>query len=182
MDNLSFSITPGSKLSSTDVASVNSAKDREWDLPPMDKNHLERNSFAFLKDKGAHILAQCELIPAEDISLSGKVHPIIGIGGVIAEQKGQGHGRLLMEKVIAWLKASDTIGLGFAGNDVIGFYEKCGFISDPASLKRFVHQDGDVTITNTTEDCVFYLDSRDGLLQKALSQPENIFLQRDPDW
>jgi len=182
MDNFSFSIISGNQLSAEDLESVNRAKATEWDLQPMSENHLSKNSFALLKDSNGRILSQCELIPIEGGKLDRKSHPILGIGGIIAHTKGLGYGKILMENVVNHLRASDTIGLGFAGNDVIGFYEKCGFISDHSSLKRFVHQDGRLTITNTTEECVFYLDSKNSLMKKTLSRSGNILLPRDPDW
>ncbi len=183
MDKLEFVIKQGSELTSSEIDAINAAKHREWQVPPMGDEQRLKHFFALLKDQEGNIQAQGELIPIDGITFDNEQFSVFGIGGIIAYQKGQGFGQKLMQGIIEYAQDQQKSLLGFTGNDIIGFYKKCGFIEDYSTLKRFVHiRDGE-KITNTTEDVVFYLDSKDQFMQTVLANPTlEVFLPQAPDW
>lgn len=183
MDNLKLEIKHGIELTVKELDAVNSAKAREWKILPMDENHRKKTLFALLKDQMDNIIVQGELIPLEKVSFNGEIFSVIGIGGIITNQKGHGFGKKLMIGIKEYLDEQGKAGLGFSGNDVIEFYVKSGYKADWPSLKRFVHEKDGQKITNQDQEVVFYTDSNDQFMKKVLAYPEiEVYLPRDPDW
>lgn len=175
-------IKQGTELSEAEIEQINTAKLKEWNVPPLDEEQ-RKHIIVLIKDENCTILAQGQLVPLEDVIFDNEEFSCVGIGGVIANKKGQGYGRILMQEIKAYLEMHNTTGIGFTGKDTVGFYKRCGFLADYTSLKRFIHMKNGKKITNTTEECVFYFDSEDRFMEKVLSKPNfYIFLPRDPDW
>lgn len=183
MADIHIVIKLGKELTQQEIDQINQAKAREWNEPPMGEEQREISLFFLLKDSRDNILAQGQLISIPRVVFNHNHYDIYGIGGIIANQKGQGYGKQLMLSIREFLKKEGKAGIGFTGLNIIGFYQKCGFTADFTSLKRFVHVDGNKKITNTTEDCVFYTESADNFMKQILAHPnEEVYLPRDPDW
>ena len=183
MPDVHITIKPGKELTQHEIDQINQAKSREWNEPSMGDEQKKISLFFLLKDSQNHILAQGQLLTINNVIFNHKTFDIYGIGGIIANQKGQGYGKQLMLAIREFLNKEGKSGIGFTGLNIIGFYQKCGFTPDFTSLKCFVHLDKDKKITNTTEDCIFYEDSADKFMQQVLAHPEEeIYLPRDPDW
>jgi GNAT superfamily N-acetyltransferase len=176
-------IKKGKDLNREEIEAINLAKAREWKVAPMNKEHKEKHIFVLLKDPDDNILAQGQLVPIENIVFNGETFSALGIGGIIANIKGQGYGRELMAGITAYLKKQNKSGFGFTGDKQIGFYKKCGFSTHLSVIKRFVHKKDGKKIINRRETWVFGLDAEDRFLEKVLSKPKlEVFLPRDPDW
>lgn len=182
MNDINIEIKEGSELTEEEINSINESKFREWKSLPLD-DYQKKSIFVLLKNQQGKILAQGQLLRINGVSFRGENFNILGIGGIIANKKGEGYGNKLLEAIIQYAKDNKKSLLGFTGNDVIGFYQKCGFLVDYASLKRFVHLRNGKEIINTTEDMVFYSDSEDQFMKKVLTNSQElIYLPRDPDW
>lgn len=180
--NTHLEIKPGTEVTTEETIQIDRAKAREWKTPPISEFQKKICLFVLLKDEVGRILAQGQLIPISPVEFNGQSFEILGIGGIIANQKGQGYGKKLMIGIKDYLAKNGKIGIGFTGDNVIGFYEKCGFLKSN-SLKRFIHLRDGQKITNTNDDWVFSLDPEDKFMKKVLSYPtQDILLPRDPDW
>lgn len=181
--NLQLVVKKGPDLTVSEVTEIDRSKKREWNTPPLDQYQVDNCHFFLLKNSAGKILAQGQLVKIDGVQFRNQNFDIWGIGGIIANQKGQGHGRVLMKGIKKFLLRLGQTGVGFTADGVVGFYRKCGFQTDRGSLGRFVHLVDGNKVTNTKEDWVFYLDGGDGLMWQVLTSPEAaIFLPRDPDW
>lgn len=175
-------IKGGNKLNRDEIGQINQAKAREFKAPPLQEKDLKGNLFFLLLDN-KEILAMGQLIPVGPINFNGEVFSILGIGGILANQKGKGYGRQIMTAIKERLIAGNKTGVGFCRLHNKSFYEKCGFNIDTTLIKRFVFQNGRKKITNSGDDCVLYLDASDHFMQKVLSYPgQEVILPRPPDW
>ena len=176
-------IKSGAQLTHREIEEINKAKSREWQLSPMSKYQLPISLYFLLKDENSKILAQGQVIKIDPFSFAGEKFSILGIGGIIANVKGGGHGKKLMAGIIKYLAKNNKTGVGFCRNDVAGFYQKCGFDIIPGLQKGFVYLENGKKTTNTTEDNVFYFESEDRFIEKVLKEKDReIFLPRAPDW
>lgn len=168
------------ELSPDELSQMNASHEREWQSGDMSEEYHGENIFFLIKD-GDTILAQGQLIPIDGVVFNGEKFDIMGVGGIIANEKGQGYGRQIMDAIKDYLTEHHITGVGFTGLD--DFYEKCGFKTDKDAIKRFVHIVGDERRINTESDRVCYLDSDDKFMGKVLSHPDlDVLLPRDPDW
>lgn len=169
------------ELTPEELQQMNESHAREWGLKEdMSPEHHGKNIFFLLKD-GPTILAQGQLVPVDNVAFNGQLFNIMGIGGVIANDKGQGYGSQIMEAMKDYLNEHHISGVGFTGID--DFYEKCGFYTDKDAIQRFVHMVGNDRRINTESDRVVYLDSDDMFMQKVIANHEkDVILPRDPDW
>lgn len=169
------------QLSSKELEQMNDSHAREWHIGPMSQEHHKNNIFFLLIDPNGDILAQGQLVPIEGIQFKNEIFNIFGIGGIIANVKGQGYGRKIMDAIILYLKNKHMTGVGFTGFS--GFYEKCGLSVDTESIKRFVYFDGKKEVINTESDRICYVDSDDHFMEQVIKNPHDIvYLPRTPDW
>lgn len=177
-------IKTGAQLTPQEIDEINEAKNREWKLPPMTNHQLSISLYFLLKDENGKILAQGQVIKIDPFVFNGEQFRILGIGGIIANIKGQGYGKELMRGVIDFLTKNKISAVGFCGDNIAGFYSKCGFIIVPGLQKRFVYlEENGKKIYNTTEDNVFYFDSQDRFIEKVLKEKDKeVILPRTPDW
>jgi len=175
-------IKAGNKLNRDEIGQINRAKAREFKAPPLQEKDLKVGLFFLLFDN-KKILATGQLTPVAPINFSGEIFSIFGIGGILANEKGKGYGRQIMTAIKSHLTIESKTGVGFCSLDNKGFYEKCGFKVDTTSIKRFVFQKKGKKITNSGDDCVFYLDATDCFMQTVLSYSgQEVILPRPPDW
>jgi len=172
----------GTKLSRHEIKEINQAKAREFKVPPLQQKDL-KDSLFFLLLGDKKILAVGELISVRPINFNGETFFILGIGGVLANEKRKGYGRQIMTAIKDYLITKNKTGVGFCRLQNKGFYEKCGFNVDETSIKRFIFQQESQKITNSGDHCVLYLDVSDHFMQKVLScHDKEVILPRPPDW
>jgi hypothetical protein len=175
-------IKSGTKLSPHEISQINQAKAKEFKAPPLQPRALKTAQFFLLLDDDT-ILALGELIPVEPVKFSGETFSILGVGGILASEKGKGYGKKIMAVIKDYLVTKNKTGVGFCALRNKGFYEKCGFNIDTTSIKRFVFQKGNKKTTNSEDGCLLYLDSSDHFMKKVLLNPDKkVILPRPPDW
>ena len=168
------------ELSREELEQLNNSHAREWKTTSISGEHHGRNIFFLLKD-GVKILAQGQLVPIKGILFDGELFDIFGIGGIIANVRGEGYGRQIMVAIKNYLITCDTSGVGFTG--LSDFYEKCGFLTNKDAIKRFVYINNGRRIINTESDRVCYLDGSDRFMEKVLQYTDKeVRLPRRPDW
>jgi hypothetical protein len=69
----------------------------------MDKVQKENSIFVLVKDSNGSILSQGQLLTINNVEFNNEIFSVIGIGGIIANEKRQGYGRKLMEAVKDYL-------------------------------------------------------------------------------
>lgn len=175
-------IKKGIELTDREIDGINTAKVREFKVPPMSKEQKEK-ALLFLLKEGERILALGELIPIGPIRFNNENFSVLGIGGIIANEKRKGYGREIIIAIKDYLIAGDKTGVGSCGLHNKIFYEKCGLGVNCSSLRRFVYKKNGKKIINDSDDCVIYQDGPDGFMGKVLSSPDQeVFLERPFDW
>lgn len=169
------------ELSQEELNQMNESHMREWKTSSMTQAHHDRNIFFLLKNEGDKILAQGQLVPIDGINFNGEIFNILGIGGIIADIKKQGHGKKVMLAIKDYLIKQNKSGVGFIG--LPDFYRKCGFSVNKEAIKRFAYIAGNQKIVNTESDYICYLDANDRFMEKVIQNPEEfVYLPRNPDW
>lgn len=175
-------IKSGKEIKDNEFKQIKEAYFREFKEELVEKKKIANHTF-FLLIKKERILAFGGLIPVELVKFNKETFNILGVGGVISNQKGKGYGKKIVVAIKKYLLLKGKTGVGFCGLHNTGFYKKCGFKIDKGSIKRFVHYKDNKKALNASDDCVLYLDGSDNFMKKVLSNPgENIFLPRPPDW
>jgi len=170
------------ELSAGEIEQVNQAMAREFDASPIDKRKLEK-ALVFLFKTNQRILAIGGLVPISPVCFQEEQFSILGIGGIISNEKRKGYGRQIMTAIASYLSENDKTGVGFCKMRDKGFYEKCGFVVDCNSIKRFVFKRQKETITNRGDDCVVFYQGSDNFMDKVLAASDvEVFLPRAPDW
>lgn len=172
-------------MSESEYLQIKEAFFREFKEGPNSPSDLHKHKFVLLKE-GEKVLAIGELIPVSPVIFHGKIFDILGIGGILANEKRKGFGKKVMTAVKKYLTVHHKTGVGFCGEYNIPFYEKCGLKIDRDSVTRFVHYEKGKRISNEmkkTTDFIVYLDSDDHFMKKVQNNPsEDIILPRPPNW
>lgn len=169
------------ELSENELKQMNDSHAREWKIASMTPERHNKNIFFLLKDPENYILSQGQLIPVSGVVFMDKAFDIFGVGGIIANVKGQGFGREIMNSITEYLNEKNKSAVGFTG--VTDFYEKCGFNVSTEVIKRFVYINGGKKIVNTEDTAICYLDSDDRFMEIVLKNPSyEVSLPREPDW
>lgn len=175
-------IKSGRELSQSEIDQINQAEAREFKAPPRQAKDFKTAQF-FYSLMAERILAMGKLIPVEPVNFNGEVFSVLGIGGILAEEKGKGYGKQIMIAIKDYLVTKNKTGVGFCALRNKGFYEKCGFNVDITLIKRFIFLKDNDKITNSGDDCVLYLDASDHFIEKVLLNPSmEVMLPRPPDW
>jgi len=175
-------VKTGTELSEDEIIQINQAIAGEFKAAPVDKEKLRKTLF-FLLVSDRKILAMGGLVPVEPVSFQGELFSIMGIGGIVANEKGKGYGKKVMATIINYLSKYDKTGVGFCTMRNKAFYEKCGLKVNSEGIKRFVFKNGEKAITNEGDDCVIFYEGLDNFMKKVLSVPDQeVILPRKPDW
>lgn len=150
----------------------------------MKKEEIKDSLYFLLKDKKGNLLATGQVIFIEPVIFDQERFSICGIGGIIANIKRQGYGRIIMNAIKQYLLDKHKIGVGFCGKHNKIFYEKSGFGVDCSSIGRLVYYDkSGKRVTEKGDDCVIYLDSSDRFMKKVLAKKDlEVLLPRRPNW
>lgn len=103
------------------------------------KNNEQESIFFFVK-KDNEIKAFGLLKPVT-IYFSSREYKIMGIGNIMALEKGKGYGKVIMDHVKKYLEKHNFVGIGNSYKDNFEFYKKCGFTLIPGFIDRFVDLD-----------------------------------------
>lgn len=176
-------IKSGRELTNLEIDQINLSKQREFKAVPLNNDQLKTHTFFLLEDEDGNVLSQGQLLPINGVKFNDQSFDIFGIGGIIANQKGRGFGRIIMEEIKKYLINNKKTGVGFTRLDVEEFYRKSGFETSVDLAKRFIYLEDGKEIINQESDFIVYLDSPDNLMSKILQHPNiRVLLPRRPDW
>lgn len=177
-----LSVIRGEELTENQFSQINSAFLREFQTTFPSIQKLAGRQF-FLLLRGEKILAMGQLLPIEPVLYNGETFSLLGIGGIIANEKSKGYGKQIMTAIHRHLIAKDKTGVGFCMTHNKGFYEKCGFTVDTISVQRFIYQKGGKEITEQQGQIIFYFNGSDHFMEKILSDSdEKVLLPIPPTW
>lgn len=180
MNNLA--IINGSNLSGDQLKQINTAFLREFKhaLPSIEK--LIGRVF-FLLQARDKILAMGQLLPIEPVVFNNETFSLLGIGGIIANEKGKGFGKQIITAIRDYLKLHDKTGLGFCEPKNQGFYEKSGLSVNSTSIKQFIYRRGGKDITDQAGHYIIYQNSSDHFMKKVLlNTDKEILIPTPPTW
>ncbi|MBI3385111.1 GNAT family N-acetyltransferase [Candidatus Gottesmanbacteria bacterium] len=175
-------IKTGKELTDSEFEQITQAHLREFKEGPSNKSDLGDNHFFLLK-AGEKILAAGILISVQPVNFNKEIFSILGIGGIIANERGKGYGKKIMLAVRKYLAKKNISGVGFCGEYNSDFYQKCGFQTDRDSIRRFIYYENGKRIENKSDDFVLYWNSSDNFMKKVLANKKtDIILPRPPNW
>jgi len=102
-------------------------------------------------------------------------YPILGVGNIIAVEKRQGYGKLLMQAIKDYLVSKHLTGMGFCDGSVCPFYVQCGFQITEGLSSRFRYQDGRTEKQNGAYG-VLHFDGGDGVARHLLADDALIYI------
>ena len=170
----------GNELTDHQYRQLNESSLREFrlHLPPLPELS-DRLYFLLAETETEKILASGYLKPIHPVIFTHITFSFLNIGGIIANEKGQGYGKQIMLAIRDYLISADKIGLGFCWPKNQGFYEKCGFKVDALSTPRFIYRNGSERMTAEGQ-YVLYQDSSDHFMEKILSHGDQEIFVPDP--
>jgi len=123
---MSIEIIAGHDLSDTIIEMMNKQRIHEYEVNTKNFRQNEQDSTFFFAKNNGDTKAFGMLKPVTIIH-QGKMTGILGIGNIIAVEKGTGNGKQLMLAIKDYLTDKRRIGLGFCNPGVEGFYRNCGY-------------------------------------------------------
>jgi GNAT superfamily N-acetyltransferase len=170
----------GNELDDYYYAQLNEASQREFRLRlPARPQMRDRLYFLLVETETEKLLASGYLKLISPVICNQQTFSFLNIGGIIANEKGQGYGKQLMRAIVDYLIAHDTIGLGFCFPRNQGFYEKCGLTVETSSTHRFIYRNGEERRTAEGQ-FLLYQDRSDHFLEQVLAQGEHEVWVPDP--
>lgn len=142
MDTLTIEESLGKHLRKERIDFMVHQRIREYGENTKDFDKNERESLFFFLTEGEEIHAFGMLKPVT-LYYGSQEYPIMGLGNVMAIEKSQGYGTILMNHIRTYLEKHRYIGLGNTHKDNFTFYTKCGFTVIPGFVERFVHIEKD---------------------------------------
>lgn len=133
----------GKDLSPAIIQQMNQQRIHEYGKNTKNFRQYERESLFFFLRDGDHDDGQIRawgMLKPVTITYQGRIYNILGIGNIIAVDKGQGYGKQLMTAIKAYLHEHKTIGLGFCAPEVSPFYVRCGYHVVEGLAGRFRYQ------------------------------------------
>lgn len=169
-DHIKLTQKDESALTEDVLSQINQSLLKEFkvSLPPRDP--LFKKLF-FLLQRDNTILAMGALMEVQHVMFDEEEFTIYGFVEVVANEKGRGYGKQVVEAMTNYLRIHDKTGIGFCMPRNKGFYEKCGLETNTISTQRFVYIKEEERITNQDGQIIFYHDSSDNFMKKVLSKP-----------
>lgn len=175
-------IVSGRALTRDQFKQINEASLREFHTTLSSKGELTNRVFFLLIDN-SRILAMGQLLPIKPVLFNSEIFSLLGIGGVIANEKGKGYGKQIITAISGYLSSYDKTGLGFCMPKNQGFYEKLGLKVDQTSTQRFVYRSGSEKITDKEGQYIIYQDSSDRFMERVLVNPgKEVSIPMPPTW
>ncbi len=170
----------GNELTDQYYSQLNEASEREFRMGLPAKTALkDRRYFLLVETETEKILASGYLKPIAPVICNQEIFSFLNVGDVIANDKGKGYGKQVMQAIRAYLLAQDVIGLGFCAPHNQGFYEKCGFRVETGATHRVIYRNGEERQTAGSQ-YILYQDSSDHFLEHVLAQREYEVFVPDP--
>ena len=169
--NLKKILKNSSELTGDELSQIQSAILKEFKLPFRIEDQSPDRLFFLLKKENL-ILAMGALWEVKPVMFDGDEFSFLGVLNVVANEKGKGYGRQVVETMRKYAIEHDKTTFGFCMPKNKGFYEKCGFQIEEKSTQRFVYHKGPEKITNKDGQIIFYQESSDNFMKKVLAQPE----------
>jgi len=123
---MTIDIITGHDLPDTLIDMMNRQRIHEYQVNTKNFRQNEQDSTFFFVRADEEVKAFGMLKPVVLI-YQGQPTSILGIGNIIARDKGTGQGRQLMTAIREYLTTKGRIGLGFCKHQVAGFYQACGY-------------------------------------------------------
>lgn len=95
-----------------------------------------RDTYFMLMDAEEVVLSLGCLCPVE-VVFCGAPRPVLGIGGVVANVKGRGYGKILVTAIARAAAKRQLDSLGFCASRNAEFYRKCGLHVEAGLRSRF---------------------------------------------
>jgi len=136
---MNLDIIKGNQLSDPIIDMMNQQRLYEYGENTKDfKKYELESTFFFLKE--SHQIKAFGMLKPVTITYQEQSFHILGIGNIIAREKGKGWGKTLMTNIKDYLEQESRIGLGFCDKPVVGFYQKCGYDIVEQLSTRFRYQ------------------------------------------
>lgn len=133
---MNISIIQGKALTHTQIDLMSRQRITEYGENNKDFRKNEQESTFFFLIEAERVRAFGMLKPVV-ITYKARQYPILGIGNIIAIEKGTGYGKRLMEAVKSHLQSKNVTGIGFCRKHICEFYVRCGFQVEPHLDTRF---------------------------------------------
>lgn len=177
-----IAIKPGTELKNEELNQINASLFREFRVSPLSKDDLKERLF-FLLMKKDNIIAMGALLKVEPVFFNDEKFTFFAFVNVVANKKGKGYGKQVVSTMRGYPINNDLSGFGFCMPKVQRFYEKCGFIINTQSTKRFIYMKEEESITNQDGQVIFYQDSSDKFMEKILANPsKEVFIPTQNLW
>jgi len=128
----------GKDLSRETIDFMVNKRIQEYGENTKDFDNNEQESLFFFLMEGSDIKAFGMLKPVI-IYYKEVGYPIMGMGNVMAMEKGKGYGTTLMNHVKNYLTKTKQVCIGNTHKDNFAFYTKCGYTFIPGFVNRFVY-------------------------------------------
>ena len=171
----------GGDLTPSHHAQIDAAERREFGMGLSAPSTLaDRLYFLLVEPESDTVLACGYLKPIHPVLFQGQTFSFLNIGGVIANEKGKGYGKQVMQAMRAHLLARDQTGLGYCWPHNTGFYEKCGFTVETNATHRFIYRDENGCPFTGAGQVILYLESSDRFMAQVLASPDAEVSVPDP--
>lgn len=175
---MNIDIIKGDQLTHEIIEMMNQQRFHEYGENTKDfrKNELE-SIFFFLNAN--HDIKAFGMLKPVTITYRDESFRILGIGNIIAREKGRGWGKKLMTEIKGYLKQVSKIGLGFCDKPVVGFYETCGYDIVEQLSTRFRYQyaketNGRETLKNPRD--ILCYDADQTLIRTLCSSDDLVYI------
>ncbi|MCB9458534.1 MAG: GNAT family N-acetyltransferase [Anaerolineaceae bacterium] len=130
-----FEILLGRDLPEHYIERMNAQRIHEYGVNTKNFANEKQSKFIYLWDDDA--LKAFGMLKPLTLTCQGQSQAILGIGNIMAIEKGRGHGKSLMTYMMGYLKERNAVGLGFCDRENSGFYRKCGYTVVEGISARF---------------------------------------------
>ena len=169
---MKIEIKKGKELSDETINFMADARIKEYGENSKDvKNEEQESIFFFVKDGGKIVsFGMCKPVK---IIYNGMKYDIYGLASVLSVIKGKGYGKILVDKMLKYVKKKSKSAIGFFGDKNWGFYEKTGFAIKKDLCNRFFYDYGDEKKNKEEmEGHGVYYNGKDNFIKKVLSTKE----------
>jgi len=175
---MQITIIQGHDLSEARIDFMNRQRLMEYGENTKDFEKNERASTFFFLEEGEAVKAFGMLKPLV-MTHHDQRYPILGVGNIIAVEKGQGCGKRLMQAIKDYLTSHRMTGMGFCDNSVCPFYVQCGFQVTQGLSTRFRYPDAHLHGQTEKLDGVYgvlHFDGGDGAASHLLADDALIYI------
>jgi hypothetical protein len=140
---------------------------------PLDSNDLVEDIFFIVKDKSK--LLSVGALETVFVKFRNKKYKLRGISSVVSVVERKGYGKMIMKKMIEYVKAKNLTAVSFCSRHNTPFYKKCGLCIAKDEVKRFVHKKKDETLEKNTDDRdVIYISEDNKFMKDFLSHKKDL--------